>query len=47
MSHCFGSIFVVETRQSSASLEPMTDVLAYVEPELWLAKEHFLQNLKN
>jgi len=34
MSHFWLKI-VLETRRSSASLEPLIDLLAYLEPELW------------
>jgi len=34
------------TRQSFATLEPLIDLLAYLEPELW-PKKHFAQKSKN
>jgi len=36
----------VETMRSSASSEPLTDLLAYLEPELWL-KKHIFHKTKN
>jgi len=45
MSHFFGTDFL-ETRRSSASLEPLIELLACPEPELW-RKKRFAQKSKN
>jgi len=43
MSHFWGKI-VVETRRSFASLDPLIDLLAYLEPELWSKNPIFHKN---
>jgi len=45
MSHFWLKIFV-ETRRSSASLELLIDLLAYLESELWLKNPIFHKNKK-
>ena len=47
MSHVFGANIVLETRRSSASIEPLNDLLACLEPELWPNKLIVPQNQKH
>jgi len=43
MNHFYDSSFL-ETRPSSASLEPLIGFLAYLGPKLWLKKQKLDEN---